>query len=196
MKHIFKKLHHHPNRSNEIPQSTAPPQSPPPAASDNRASPSTTTPSAAATSTSSDASNNNNNKNSNNNNTGTSNRQQQQQDYYASEEEYQVQLALALSVSSSDRNPAPDNDPTRSSLFRSDDLDLAAADLLSRHYWVSSVFLPFTPFCAIIFSIWCTTICGFVLNTSPLLYSTRLKQNNWNGFCSKYANSNYVFCVV
>lgn len=195
MKHIFKKLHHHPNRSNEIPQSTAPPQSPPPAASDNRASPSTTTPSAAATSTSSDASNNNNNKNSNNNNTGTSNRQQQQ-DYYASEEEYQVQLALALSVSSSDRNPAPDNDPTRSSLFRSDDLDLAAADLLSRHYWVSSVFLPFTPFCAIIFSIWCTTICGFVLNTSPLLYSTRLKQNNWNGFCSKYANSNYVFCVV
>lgn len=195
MKHIFKKLHHHPNRSNEIPQSTAPPQSPPPAASDNRASPSTTTPSAAATSTSSDASNNNNNKNSNNNNTGTSNRQQQQ-DYYASEEEYQVQLALALSVSSSDRNPAPDNDPTRSSLFRSDDLDLAAADLLSRHYWVSSVFLPFTPFCAIIFSVWCTTICGFVLNTSPLLYSTRLKQNNWNGFCSKYANSNYVFCVV
>lgn len=195
MKHIFKKLHHHPNRSNEIPQSTAPPQSPPPAASDNRASPSTTTPSAAATSTSSDASNNNNNKNSNNNNTGTGNRQQQQ-DYYASEEEYQVQLALALSVSSSDRNPAPDNDPTRSSLFRSDDLDLAAADLLSRHYWVSSVFLPFTPFCAIIFSIWCTTICGFVLNTSPLLYSTRLKQNNWNGFCSKYANSNYVFCVV
>ncbi|CAA2962981.1 serine threonine- kinase EDR1 [Olea europaea subsp. europaea] len=138
MKHIFKKLHHHPNRSNEIPQSTAPPQSPPPAASDNRASPSTTTPSAAATSTSSDASNNNNNKNSNNNNTGTSNRQQQQ-DYYASEEEYQVQLALALSVSSSDRNPAPDNDPTRSSLFRSDDLDLAAADLLSRHYWDYSV---------------------------------------------------------
>ncbi|KAL2491818.1 Serine/threonine-protein kinase EDR1 [Abeliophyllum distichum] len=143
MKHIFKKLHHHPNRSNEIPQSPtppqspAPPQSPPCAASDNRASPSTTIPSAATTSTSSDTSSNNNNRNTNNN-TGNSNRQQQQ-DYYASEEEYQVQLALALSVSSSDRDFSPDNDPTRSFLFRNDDSDLAAADLLSRHYWDYSV---------------------------------------------------------
>ncbi|KAL3843986.1 hypothetical protein ACJIZ3_001389 [Penstemon smallii] len=120
MKHIFKKLHHHPNRSNETPSQPPPPPSPSCSSSDNR--PATT----ASASPSSDY-----------NNSPETNRQQQQihqQDYYASEEEYQVQLALALSVSSSGQDSCL-NDPDKDPIRPVGAPDNASADLLSRRYW-------------------------------------------------------------
>ena len=137
MKHIFKKLHHHPNRSNETPQQPPPPQSPP--ISDNRAASSspvaassTSTPAVSAAPSSGAAATEGNN----------SLQHHTQQDYYASEEEYQVQLALALSVSSSGQDSAlidPEKAPIRTT-----DNGEAAADLLSRRYWVSSLYLLLT----------------------------------------------------
>ncbi|PIN25655.1 Tyrosine kinase [Handroanthus impetiginosus] len=126
MKHIFKKLHHHPNRSNETPQ-PPPPQSP--SCSDNRATSSspatvsttstTTTPTGTPTTPTHSESN--------------SLQHHSHQDYYASEEEYQVQLALALSVSSSAQDSAL-IDPDKAPIRTTDDAN-AAADLLSRRYW-------------------------------------------------------------
>lgn len=124
MKHIFKKLHHHPNRSNETPQQPPPPQSA--SCSDNR--PASSSPSAASTATVSAAHNGSASSEGNN-----SLQHHPQQDYYASEEEYQVQLALALSVSSSAQDSAlidPGKVPIRTT-----DIAEAAADLLSRRYW-------------------------------------------------------------
>ncbi|KAL3631716.1 Serine/threonine-protein kinase edr1 [Castilleja foliolosa] len=120
MKHIFKKLHHHPNRSNETPQ--PPPQSPP--CSDNptnSSSPATASSTATATT------------HSNNTSAESNSVHHPKQDYYASEEEYQVQLALALSVSSSGQSSAlieTDKAPIRSTNNAN-----VAADLLSQRYW-------------------------------------------------------------
>ncbi|KAL1549641.1 Serine/threonine-protein kinase edr1 [Salvia divinorum] len=132
MKHIFKKLHHHPNRSNETPQQPPPPQSPPLSDNNRTASSSpiavsttadtSTTAASASLSSATTASEGTN-----------SLPHHTQQDYYASEEEYQVQLALALSVSSSGQDSAlidPEKAPIRTT-----DNGEAAADLLSRRYW-------------------------------------------------------------
>ncbi|KAG8391010.1 hypothetical protein BUALT_Bualt01G0143500 [Buddleja alternifolia] len=133
MKHIFKKLHHQPNRSNETPlppQSQSQLQSPSPP-------PFSSSPSAAASSATSSVSRNNNN----NNNSESNHLQHQQQDYFLSEEEYQVQLALALSVSSSSPSSSSQQD---SALVDPDDASIrtggglthtVSADSLSRRYW-------------------------------------------------------------
>lgn len=148
MKHIFKKLHlgssHDPNRSNETPASGTPPQS---CASDHRtssgqnsgcppASPSSTSPSpppaatVSATATTPPAS-------------AAVNRP----DYMLSEEEFQVQLALAISASNSESRDDPENDQIRAATLLSlgthqmdsaRDKDEPPAEALSRHYWVSS----------------------------------------------------------
>ncbi|CAA0831481.1 Serine/threonine-protein kinase EDR1 [Striga hermonthica] len=121
MKHIFKKKpHHHPNRSNETPQ---PPLPQSPSSSDNRTTSSSPAPSSAAAPSG----------NSNPGGEGNNSVHHPQQDYYASEEEYQVQLALALSVSSSGQDSSS-IDPEKSPI-RSPDNANAAADLLSRRYW-------------------------------------------------------------
>ncbi|KAL6493389.1 Serine/threonine-protein kinase edr1 [Orobanche gracilis] len=120
MKHIFKKLHHHPNRSNETPQSPSP-QFP----SDNHTTSSFPISSSAASVTSSTTQNNTSSE--------SSSLHHPQKDYYASEEEYQVQLALALSVSSSGQDSfLIDSDKAPA---RSIDNATVAADLLSHQYW-------------------------------------------------------------
>lgn len=53
------------------------------------------------------------------------------QDYYTSEEEYQVQLALALSVSGRDSSDIPQIHAPTSQFIRD-----SPADSLSRQYWV------------------------------------------------------------
>lgn len=134
MKHIFKKLHigsnHDPNRPTEtpspLPQSVSSP-------SDHRASAAPASPSTSSPSTATVPS-------------GTPvavNRQE----YYSSEEEYQVQLALALSVSGRDSGDDPEKDQIRAATLlslgggnRTDSVrerGEAAADELSRQYWVS-----------------------------------------------------------
>ena len=144
MKNIFKKLHkgtnHDPNRSNETPVSVAKPScaadqravessgaspaTPPPSSSP---SPVTVPPSVATTPAAASAAN--------------------QQDYFSSEEEFQVQLALAISASSnSEFRDNPEKDQIRAATLlslgghridssRNDD---GVAEALSRHYWVSS----------------------------------------------------------
>ncbi|CAK9187175.1 unnamed protein product [Ilex paraguariensis] len=145
MKHIFKKLHH--NRSNDTPPLTASSSSlllsgssdtrttssgqtsgQPPASPSTSSSPSTATvPVTAANSLTTSAVN--------------------RQDYFSSEEEYQVQLALALSVSSGhDARDDSEKDQIRAATFlslggqnRGDTVrerGEAAADLLSRQYWL------------------------------------------------------------
>ncbi|MCD7456362.1 Serine/threonine-protein kinase edr1 [Datura stramonium] len=155
MKHIFKKLHH-PNRSNDAQSTSSAVSSSSPAAgvsssssqscaTDHRnsssvaqspSSPSTissaSTAAAAAAPVCAGGGGN----------IPTINRQQ---DYYTSEEEYQVQLALALSVSSSqaqDSFPSDVNSSNgqilgggRSAVDLARDREDAAADLLSRQYW-------------------------------------------------------------
>ncbi|XP_059649381.1 serine/threonine-protein kinase EDR1 [Cornus florida] len=144
MKHIFKKLHigsnHEPNRSNETTSTLSPScasdhraasgqnsgQSP--AASPSSSSPSTATVPVGGTSTPATPSVN-------------------RHDYYSSEEEYQVQLALALSVSGPDSHDDAEKDQIRAATLlslgrnRSDsarDRD-GGAQLLSRQYWDYSV---------------------------------------------------------
>lgn len=63
------------------------------------------------------------------------------QDYYTSEEEYQVQLALALSVSGRD---SPDIQQIHAPILRD-----SPADLLSRQYWVGSCAFCFREFICI-----------------------------------------------
>lgn len=128
MKNIFKKLHigsnHDPNRSNDTLS--------PPSVSDPRqnstvspSSPSTSSPLSAAVPATPAGS---------------------RQDYYSSEEEYQLQLALALSVSGRDSG----NEPGKEQVHAAERLSLAgrnddsarerseaAAELQSRQFWVS-----------------------------------------------------------
>ncbi|XP_073024629.1 serine/threonine-protein kinase EDR1 isoform X1 [Primulina eburnea] len=124
MKHIFKKLHHQPNRSNETPQ-PLPPQSPTSSSSDSRAttSSSSNAPTTAAVAVGSSASHDS---------SGDTNRPQQ--DYYSSEEEYQVQLALALSASSSGQVSAFREKALIRSVGAADSA-ISAAEMLSRRYW-------------------------------------------------------------
>ncbi|XP_042509087.1 serine/threonine-protein kinase EDR1-like isoform X2 [Macadamia integrifolia] len=138
MKHIFKKLHlggnHDPNRSNEIPAQTASSscasdqrptsgqnsgQSPAsPSSSSSSPAPATTV--SAPTSVSID-----------------------RPDYFSSEEEFQVQLALAISASNSEFREDPDNDQIRAATLLSLGrlrIDTAtevdeAAESMSRRYW-------------------------------------------------------------
>lgn len=147
MKHIFKKFHigsnHEPNRSNENPSPVAAASSSP-CVSDNRPatapgqtsgnsppSPSSS-PSLATTSP------------------GGGNVTQvsvppNRSDYFSSEEEFQVQLALAISASNSDFRDDPEKDQIRAATLLSlgnhridstarDQGD--AAEVLSRQYWV------------------------------------------------------------
>ncbi|KAK6911446.1 hypothetical protein RJ641_023539, partial [Dillenia turbinata] len=140
MKHIFKKLHlgsnHDPNRTNENPQSTTAAtssSSPLSCATDNRpfsgmppASPSSTSPSNAAAPAGQTTNNS-------------------QSDYFLSEEEFQVQLALAISASNSEIRDGddPEKDQIRAATLLSlgrhqfssvrDKND--AAEPLSRRYW-------------------------------------------------------------
>ncbi|XP_047339326.1 serine/threonine-protein kinase EDR1 isoform X2 [Impatiens glandulifera] len=137
MKHIFKKLHkgtnHDPNRSNDPPATTS---VSPSSTSDSRPV-SGQSSSQSPVSLSSGAA------------TETSPSPQlavsavNRQDYYSSEEDYQLQLALALSVSGPESRQDPENDQLHSATLLSlerhrtdtvrerDD----AADLLSRQYW-------------------------------------------------------------
>lgn len=145
MKHIFKKLHigsnHDPNRSNET---LAPAQSPVSSSSDQRVSSSQTasvappSPSTSPSPVSSaaapapiavDACGG---------------------DYFSSEEEFQMQLALAISASNSEfRGNDPENDQIRAATLlslgshqRGDsgrDRAEVSAETQSRQYWVSSV---------------------------------------------------------
>ncbi|KAI4301881.1 hypothetical protein L6164_035118 [Bauhinia variegata] len=144
MKNIFKKLHigsnHDPNRSNETPTSVASPScdfdhrtapvhnSITPLASPSSSSPSSATVSTGGVSNSAPA---------------TVNRQ----DYFSSEEEFQVQLALAISASNSEFREDPDKDQIRTATLlslgghridstRSKD---EVAEALSRQYWEYSV---------------------------------------------------------
>lgn len=149
MKHIFKKLHlgsnHDHGRSNETPTtSVTPPQS---CASDHRtvssqnagyppASPSSSSqsPSSAATVSA----------------TGTGSPvsvAMNRSDYMSSEEEFQVQLALAISASNSDCRGDPEKDQIRAATLLSlgthrmdsaRDKDETASEALARHYWVGS----------------------------------------------------------
>lgn len=151
MKHIFKKFHigsnHDPNRTNDNPSPVAASSSP--CVSDNRpatapgqtsgnspSSPSSspslaTTPPVAGTVTPVSVAPN-------------------RSDYFSSEEEFQVQLALAISASNSDFRDDPEKDQIRAATLLSlgnhridstarDQED--AAEALSRQYWVR--FLPF-----------------------------------------------------
>ncbi|KAL3537896.1 hypothetical protein ACH5RR_001262 [Cinchona calisaya] len=162
MKHIFKKLHHHPNRSNEIPPQQSSSSSTSSSATSSSTSSSTTSSSSVSSCgvsdyrTSTSAPNTGSSPVIAANATTTSPTAaspvaaRQQQDYYTSEEEYQVQLALALSVSGtsaqessiSDGNISDHHQILPGSRSRSDSVghrDDAAADLLSRHYWDYSV---------------------------------------------------------
>ncbi|KAF8392406.1 hypothetical protein HHK36_022748 [Tetracentron sinense] len=138
MKHIFKKLHfgssHDPNRSNDNPPSLSPS-----CASDHRsasgqspASPSSSSPTPATPATSVSA-------------TAPIAVAVDPPDYFSSEEEFQVQLALAISASNSEFRDDRDNDQIRAAKL----LSLGrhriesvregeeAAESLSRRYWVS-----------------------------------------------------------
>ncbi|XP_041019778.1 serine/threonine-protein kinase EDR1-like isoform X2 [Juglans microcarpa x Juglans regia] len=148
MKHIFKKLHlgsnHDPNRSNENPNSTSATSAS--CASDHRAasvngqssgatpaSPSPfPSPAGEATgpvpSAESSAAN--------------------REDFISFEEEFQVQLALAISASNSESREVPEKDQIRAATLLSlggqqidsvEDKDLVTAEALSRQYWEYSV---------------------------------------------------------
>lgn len=142
MKNIFKKLHkgsnHDPNRSNESPASVSTSTS----ASDQRTDPvqnSATSPASPSSSSPSTAP------------PATANRQ----DFFSSEEEFQVQLALAISASNSDFRDDPEKDQIRAATLLSlggNRLDSATnhddvAERLSRQYWVSSVSVFTIQFC-------------------------------------------------
>ncbi|KAJ7978065.1 MAP kinase kinase kinase-like protein [Quillaja saponaria] len=144
MKHIFKKLHiggnHDPNRSNETP----PPVTSPSSVSDHRtvsgqnSSPSQTSPSSSspspATIPASGAST-------------PASAAVSRHDYFSSEEEFQVQLALAISASNSEFRDDPDKDQLRAATLLSlggRRVDFArnkneAAESLSRQYWEYNV---------------------------------------------------------
>ncbi|VFQ94402.1 unnamed protein product [Cuscuta campestris] len=141
MKNIFKKKTHHPNRSNnETPQpsssssssSALTSPSSPASSSDHRASQSPSTASATPAVPAQVPG-------------GGTPSVSRQHDYYASEEDYQIQLALALSVSSSQAEEPfrCDVDSGKGQILggarygaeSARDREEAAADLQSRHYW-------------------------------------------------------------
>ncbi|KAF2287914.1 hypothetical protein GH714_003179 [Hevea brasiliensis] len=110
MKHIFKKLHigssHEPHRSNETPPSPPYTSDPRTAPGNAPASPPSTSSSPVSTVTATTippAANNSNNRT----------------DYFSSEEEFQVQLALAISASNSDFKDDPEKDQIRAATLLS-----------------------------------------------------------------------------
>ncbi|XP_004302007.1 PREDICTED: serine/threonine-protein kinase EDR1-like [Fragaria vesca subsp. vesca] len=124
MKHIFKKLHigsnHDPARSNDAaPSASTSAVTSPSCASDHRQSAGNAPPASPFASSS------------------------------ASPEEFQVQLALAISASNSDARDDPENDQIRAATMLSlgggggdqtgDEAEAAAAETLSRHYWEYNV---------------------------------------------------------
>ncbi|KAJ9180154.1 hypothetical protein P3X46_008433 [Hevea brasiliensis] len=145
MKHIFKKLHigssHEPHRSNETPPSPPYTSDPRTAPGNAPASPPSTSSSPVSTVTATTippAANNSNNRT----------------DYFSSEEEFQVQLALAISASNSDFKDDPEKDQIRAATLLSlggnhhhnhHRIDVgrekgeAAAEALSRQYWEYNV---------------------------------------------------------
>ncbi|XP_065851652.1 serine/threonine-protein kinase EDR1 [Euphorbia lathyris] len=143
MKHIFKKLHigsnHEPSRSNETPPS------PSTSISDHRTGPAnapnsppstSTSPAAVVTSTTIPSTTNNSNNHA---------------DYFSSEEEFQVQLALAISASNSDFRDDPEKDQIRAATLLSlggsnhhridvgRDKGEAPGEAMSRQYWEYNV---------------------------------------------------------
>lgn len=137
MKNIFKKLHigssHEPHRSNEIPP---PVPSPSDAAEHLQTSggstvtPSTSSPSTAPITPASAS--------------GGLSAVVNRQDFFSSEEEFQVQLALAISASNSDfRGDDPEKDQIHAATLlslgghRIDSNKDDVAETLSRQYWVS-----------------------------------------------------------
>lgn len=137
MKNIFKKLHIGSN-NHDPPSSTSNTNT-----NTNRSNETSNTSSI----TSSHRSNETNNTSINNNNTGITSTamtgtalsgDHRTQDYYSSEEEYQVQLALALSVSGRD---SPDIQQIHAPVLRD-----SPADSLSRQYWVGSCCFPLLVF--------------------------------------------------
>ncbi|KAI3980952.1 hypothetical protein MKX01_025517 [Papaver californicum] len=153
MKNIFKKLHfgsgsnHDPNRTNEIPPSPSSSSSPPSnsySPSDNNANnnnnhnrTTTTTASVQSPTTTSPSIQPNLSNTGGGGNNGS--------DYISSEEEFQVQLALAISASNNDFREDRDKDQIREATLLSlggrqfDDstgrVDSDTADSLSRRYW-------------------------------------------------------------
>ncbi|OVA15499.1 Protein kinase domain [Macleaya cordata] len=148
MKHIFKKLHfgsnHDPNRTNEIPNPPSPSLSTSCGSDHHRTtsspspvsySPSSSTPAASSSAASSIAITTTTTANA----IGATDRS----DYFASEEEFQVQLALAISASNSDFREDRDKDQIREATLLSlgrqrDDSGREkddAAEALSRRYW-------------------------------------------------------------
>lgn len=154
MKHIFKKLHksHDLNRTNNetltpSPSSTSQPQSSTSTSSSSSAATSSSMAVAATATQSTDQ--------GNSQLTGVGNLPAvnlakndhlRQGDYFSSEEEFQMQLALAISASNSEFRDDPENDQIRAatllSLGRSNSIDKgrdkeASGEALSRRFWVS-----------------------------------------------------------
>lgn len=136
MKNILKRFHigtnHDPNRSNEIPSSSSSSPSPlPSCGADHRSTAPTavTSPTSPMRSPSAPTP------------TGVAERK----DYFSSEEEYQIQLAMAISASNSDFRDDPDSDQIRAATLlslgthrgNSGGEEVGAAEALSRRYWVS-----------------------------------------------------------
>lgn len=136
MKNIFKRFHigtnHDPHRSNDIPSSSSPSPSAS-CGSDHRSaaeaaasvtSPTSPSPSPSAPAVAAVV---------------------ESKDYFSSEEEYQIQLAMAISASNSDFRDDPDIDQIRAATLLSlgthrSNLageEVGAAEALSRRYWVS-----------------------------------------------------------
>lgn len=128
MKSIFKKFqkgaNHDPNRSNEIPSSSAPEPSPS-CGSDHRSAAGVTSPSSSSPSPPAP--------------TATVDRK----DYFSSEDDYQLQLAMAISASNSEFKDDPDIDQIRAATLLSlgthrsnpGGEEVGAAEALSRRYW-------------------------------------------------------------
>lgn len=135
MKNIFKKLHIG-GSSNHDPSTTT--------STNSNTNPHRSNETSGITST--HRSNETSNTSINNNNTSItsppmipspSDHHRHNQDYYTSEEEYQVQLALALSVSGRDSADIQQIHAPASQFIRD-----SPADLLSRQYWVGSCCFP------------------------------------------------------
>lgn len=142
MKNIFK-IKRHPHRSNEIPSPPSAAQSPAPSptaaaapscAADHRAASSGASPTIPSPAEPPRA---------------TAPPGEDRQDYFSSEEEFQVQMALAISASNSEFGGDLDGDQIRAAKLLSlgrdrinQDREEGTVESLSRSYWVSSPLDP------------------------------------------------------
>lgn len=142
MKNIFK-IMRHPHRSNEIPSPSSAAQSPAPsptaAASPSCEADHRTASSGVSPTTPSPVEHPR----------ATAPGGEDRQDYFSSEEEFQVQLALAISASNSEFGGDLDGDQIRAAKLLSlgrdrinQDREEGTAESLSRSYWVNSSFDP------------------------------------------------------